>query len=619
MNVERLRMSLRRSREVPSLEAAVELGVLPADALRRLEDAGEDPTAEALVRRGLVSPGDLGRLRRWAEQLERAALLALRLPAGAPAEVFNRLRVPGALVGRYVKVERLGEGGMGTVHRAWDTDLSRWVALKLLTAARDAEARERFLREARTAARLDHPGIVTVYDAGQDGEECYIAMKLVEGRSLHGSRPAPREAARLIREAALAVHDAHLRGIVHRDLKPGNLLLDRSGRVFVSDFGIAREIRVDTRLTASGSLLGTPAYMAPEQARDDRSAVGPATDVYALGATLYELVAGAPPFQDDNLYELLTKVVQEEPPPLAGDRELAIVAAHCLEKDPALRYASAEALAEDLRRYLEGEPLAARPPGLLERVRRAVLRRPLRTAAPALVLLLLLALGGWSLTAVARRAEAERAADRAWDEAQGHFARKDYGRTMEAIGVYLSVRPGSDAARHLRAECERALEDQRKEAGLKKSVAEAAELQRRAVEHVKEAKALWRVRTARREQWEQLLEAALEAADAASARCPGLPGGPHIRGEVLQARGRWREAIAAFDAALAVDPALPEAYFRRGLCRLALYAEERSKRDGAPAAELHKSAALADLRKYAALRGLEEDADPEVRHARAAI
>ncbi len=593
MNVDRILGSLREAKDARSIEIGVEAGVIPEE----LRGTAEFISPETLVRRGVLTPTELARLRRWTEHLERALLVSRRLPSSTPEEVLLRLRVPGALFGKYVLVSSIGSGGMGAVHRAWDTELSRWVALKMLSESEDKESRARFVREARAVAGLDHPGIIPVYEAGQVEGDFYIAMKLIEGSSLRGMRPKPHEAAKLLRDAARAVHAAHERGIIHRDLKPANLLLESSGRIYVSDFGIAHEIRVDTRLTASGCLLGTPAYMAPEQARGELAQIGAPTDVYSLGVTLYELLAGGPPFQDENLYELMKRVIEEDPvrvrtlsPELDVDLETIVM--RCLEKEPARRYPTALALAEDLERYLAGEPVAARSPGLPYHLKKRLGKNPLRTISLGVAIIgLAAAVVVLSLRLVSSRAE------RAVQE-------------QHALQLKAAIQ---------------------KETRLKRNIAEASELLRRALEQVKDAKALWRVRTSRREQWERLFDSALEITDAAIAKYPDLPGGPYTRGEILQARGRWSEAIDALTRAIELEPTLPEAWYRRGLCHLELYSQALSEQPSdsstrkASSSEAsrraraapHKQRALADLRRHAVLRGRKDD--PESRYAQAAI
>jgi len=264
-------------------------------------------------------------------------------------------------VGNHRLESLLGRGGMGEVWKARDEKLGRWVALKRLTL-QDPEDARRFQREAQTAASLDHPGIAAIYEVG-DG---WIAMQLIDGGTL---KPGP-DAVRQVRDAAVAVGFAHGKGIVHRDLKPANIMVERDGRVFVMDFGLARSVRAASSLTVSGALLGTPAYMSPEQARGERAT--PASDVWSLGATLYEITAGRLPFVGADLVDVLMKIVSDDPAPLPGN--LGALVRKCLEKDPARRYPHAGALAADLDRCLRGDPVAARPAGALDHLKRRVAR-----------------------------------------------------------------------------------------------------------------------------------------------------------------------------------------------------------------------------------------------------
>ena len=324
---------------------------------------------------------------------------------------------PSTLVSeRYELRGVLGRGGMGVVYDAWDRELERAVALKTLPrgAALSDEARERFVQEAKAAARLSHPHIASVYDATPEA----IAMQKIRGRTLAELLPLPpRLLAALLRDAALAIHYAHEQGVVHRDLKPANLMVEDGARphVFVTDFSLAKRYEVASGLSASGSVVGTPAYMAPEQAAGRGKEVGPRSDVYGLGATLWAALAGRPPFEEQDLYALLARVVADEPRPLRVvapdvDRDLETIVAKCMAKDPARRYGSALALAGDLDRFLRGEPIEARPASYLYRARRFATRRraPLVAAAGALVLaaLVLVPVALWQ---GARRASAERA------------------------------------------------------------------------------------------------------------------------------------------------------------------------------------------------------------------
>jgi tetratricopeptide (TPR) repeat protein len=308
---------------------------------------------------------------------------------------------PGSQLGPYRITGELGRGGMGVVYRALDPRLQREVALKTISGLADEETIERFMLEARATARLKHPGIVSVLGAEIHSGTRVLVLELVEGRSLAraiaaaGPLPA-REAAALVRDVALAVEAAHAVGIIHRDLKPANVLIGPDGRPRLTDFGLARDAQGPRDLTATGETLGTPAYMSPEQALADAATIGPATDVYGLGAVLYEALAGRPPFQGPSGMAILRAVIEETPlAPSVHRRSRGLAAVHAdveticlkaLEKEPARRYPTAAALAADLSRFLEGEPIAARPSSLGARAWRRVRRHP------ALAAFLLLAL-----------------------------------------------------------------------------------------------------------------------------------------------------------------------------------------------------------------------------------
>ncbi len=293
-------------------------------------------------------------------------------------------------VGRFECKERLGSGGYGDVWKAWDPSVGRWVALKLLKGADDPERRARFEREAHLAAALEHPGIAGIFEVGEHDGRPFLAMQFVPGVSLSGWKGDPREAARIIEDAARAVHFANGRAVIHRDLKPANIMLGESGRVFVLDFGLARPLDAPG-LTASGMVVGTPSYMAPEQARGE--ATEARADVYALGATLYELLTGRVPFEASNVLDTLMKVIEEDA--VAPRRlnpsvspELEAITQRCLEKEPSRRYRSAGALADDLARWRAGEPIEARPPSLRQRLGRVARRRRALVIAASIVVVL---------------------------------------------------------------------------------------------------------------------------------------------------------------------------------------------------------------------------------------
>jgi len=529
-----------------------------------------------------------------------ASAAARELPPDAAAAA----QTPGNLMGRYIRVRKLGEGGMGEVWRAWDRDLLRWVALKFLRYDSLSEL-TRFQREARTIAKLAHPNIAAIYDVGDHAGKPYIAMQFIEGPTLNSfPRTDRRLLVQLVRDACLGVHHAHENGIIHRDLKPHNIIVEGKEaptskstrslnsrsigpafRPYVVDFGLAKEAAVESKLSGAGNIVGTPAYMSPEQVRGPGGKLDARTDVYSLGVTLYELCAGRTPFRGSDPYELFKKIVEKDPPPVRKynpdvEVDLENILLRCLEKEPARRYATAFELAEDLDRFLNEEPVLARSSGLMYRMRKRVRKNALLSTA---LFATVLVVGGGSALWVRERVDRER-------------------------------------------------ERRQEEAG-RREVLDAAELNRRALESVKEAKELWRVRTSGRAQWEKLFKEAETLVRSALDKHPGLAAGHYTLGEIRQAQGSWQEAIQSFDRALALDPTMPGAWYRLGLCRLELYSEimigpgiieiNLPEKEGfalrAARAEPHKNAAIEAFRRYAQLRGLKEESSPVFRSSQAAI
>lgn len=322
----------------------------------------------------------------------------------------------------YEVLDEIGRGGMGVVYRARQLGLGRIVALKRMHAlSPSAEERSRFRREAESIARLIHPNIVQVFDFGEQDQVPFLALEYVDGRTLaqrlSAHPPSPRQAAELVEILARAVDCAHRAGIIHRDLKPGNILLAEEpsspqswGIPKITDFGLARTVDAVSH-TVSGMIQGTPGYMAPEQITATAAAIGPAVDIYSLGAILYENLAGRPPFRAAGILETLHLASTTDPLPLRRlvpdvPRDLETIAEKCLDKIPARRYACAGALADDLRRYLEGQPIQARPAGLLERFWKWSRRRPAVAALIAAGLVSVLA-AATGLVVHQRRLEAE--------------------------------------------------------------------------------------------------------------------------------------------------------------------------------------------------------------------
>jgi eukaryotic-like serine/threonine-protein kinase len=303
----------------------------------------------------------------------------------------------------YELLGSLGRGGMGIVYKARQVSLNRIVALKMILSGEHAnpDALNRFYKEAKAVARLQHPNIVQIYEIGHSGDHPYFSLEYLEGGCLqeqiaHISR-TPRQTAQLMETLARAVYYAHRQGIIHRDLKPANILLAADGTPKITDFGLAKQVEDDSSQTRTGAILGTPAYMAPEQARG-WGVIGPAADIYSLGAVFYDLLTGRPPFEGITALDTLQMVQSHEPVPPQRHQpsiptDLQTICLKCLHKAPAGRYLTAQDLADDLRRFLDGQPIQARPTPLWERVLKWVRRRPAQAAllaAGAAVLLTLI-------------------------------------------------------------------------------------------------------------------------------------------------------------------------------------------------------------------------------------
>jgi serine/threonine-protein kinase len=361
----------------------------------------------------------------------RAGLDALFPPSGeTPLRPAEEIPAPPQIPG-YVIEGVLGRGGMGIVYRARHLRLNRLVALKMSLAGSTRERREseRFKREAEAVAGLRHPNIAQLYDAGEVDGHPYFTMEIVEGGSLAkkiaGTPQPARAAAQLVATLSGAVQAAHACAIVHRDLKPGNVLLAADGTPKISDFGLARRLDDGAGLTQSGVAVGTPSYMAPEQAEGRPDATGPAVDIYALGAILYELLTGRPPFQGENAAATMYLVTTRDPVPPSrlnpnAPRDLETICLKCLHKLPARRYSTAQELADDLGRFLEGKPVRARPVGVVERALKWARRHP--TAALLTAVLLFALVAGIGTVVWVRQQEDDRRAAKDRQEGQARAA-----------------------------------------------------------------------------------------------------------------------------------------------------------------------------------------------------
>jgi eukaryotic-like serine/threonine-protein kinase len=486
-------------------------------------------------------------------------------PPAKPSEPPCLPNIPG-----YEVLSTLGQGGMGVVYLARQLSLNRRVALKMIGAGAHANARQlaRFHLEAEMLASLQHPHIVQVHEVGEHDGCPYMALEFVAGGALDqhlAGQPQPaRPAAQLVQTLARAMHCAHQRGIIHRDLKPANVLVTRDGTPKITDFGLAKRLEEDSN-TCTGTILGTPSYMAPEQAAGKVKEVGPLADVYALGALLYEMLTGKPPFLAESPMATVQQVTSQDPEPPSRccpgvPRDLETICLKCLAKDPRQRYASAEALAEDLRRFLADESIQARPATRTERLRKWVRRRPAWAAVVLMTSLAALALvAGGLWHGVRLRAERDRTAvnyeraERNFDRARGAVDQM----LTEVSEEVLAEEPHMEQKR--RALLDKALtfykellEEKSSDPALRQGTAMA----------YKRVADIYRLLGSENKAEENYRQAIALLGPLAAA-CPQdsvfrqqLADCHNFRGEVLRQTHRPREAREAYDAALRIQEEL---------------------------------------------------------------
>jgi tetratricopeptide (TPR) repeat protein len=516
----------------------------PEDSQAPITTVANEPRTPTVASTEAIAPAAAGRVG------SRGAMPA--------AEVAIAQKDPSRRVAHYVLLEELGRGGMGVVYRAWDTRLGRYVALKMVIdpLGNQAGQIERLQVEAMAAARLRHPAIVSIYDVGEHEGKPFVAMELIDGTSfeaeLLAGKSDPLVCAKLIRDIALALEHAHRSGVVHRDVKPENVIIDRAGKPHLMDFGLAREQQSLERLTLPGSVLGTPAYMAPEQARGDTQAQGPHTDIYALGASLYRSLAGRPVFDAPSLQGFLLKIQRDEPIPIRTlvpgvPRDLETIALRCLQKEPARRYPTAQAVADELGRFLRHEPIVARPIGSLERATLWVRRNPLLGTAVLCVFAALLTTVLLAVFIVRQRLEDDRrlaalAAEQKKAEEEARAGQETRERNRREAIERLHLAQAKRAARDL----DGALADLNKAIALDPlDVAALAERYSLEVEKKDQDGALGDL--------DRLIE--LDPNDLARVRA---------RAELHRTRNEREKALADYDRAIEIDPTDAASFRLRG-------------------------------------------------------
>jgi serine/threonine-protein kinase len=529
--------------------------------------------------------------------------------------------------GRFEVQATLGEGASSVVYRAWDRQLKRAVALKVMRPwGAGTAARERFLREARTLAGLVHPNVVTVYDAGEDAGGLYIVMELVPGRPLSellGGRGAELDAmVALLEKVARGLGLAHERGIVHRDVKPSNILVTEWGEPKIADFGLAKMVEPTVELTRSGATVGTPAYMAPEQAQGRVKDVSARTDVYALGVILYEMATGRRPHDGGSPEELLRRIAESDPP---SPRELnpriaraiETICGKAMQKESAARYASAREFADDLRRYLEDEAIHARPAPLASRIWRRVVRH--RAVAAPLSVLAAVALGLGVYAVVVNRRDAQLAQERLAEAVR--LERGD--RLEEARDAYRAALALDARVVAAREGLERTAAELKRRAAMLEERPRAMERALRLLEEGRPA-----LERARRylacpevsyEELVQRVDAAQSRFEQAVSAAPEMALAHHLLGRAWELKGYDDRAETCWRKAIALDPNLRPARYRLGrrlMVRaylMTLGPSERHVDDRQPAAKAIAEEAAREMEEVTARAGpLDDPIDAEL-------
>jgi tetratricopeptide (TPR) repeat protein len=420
--------------------------------------------ADQAVSRGLISPEQRDHAHLMAKTSGKSVTDALVELGLVTPEVARELAEFRQKFGRYELQKEVGRGGMGIVYRAWQPDLKRIVAIKIVTSTSEEDLK-RFRREAETAAKLSHPNIAPIYEVGSEDNRPFIAMAFIDGRTLTKAEVSMQRKVEALRDAARALHAAHQQGIIHRDVKPDNIMIDRTGRAFIMDFGLAKSIKPGSSLTMGGIVMGTPSYMSPEQAQGRIRAMTPRSDVYSLGATLYEVLTGLPPFIAEDFMTVLLMVLKDDPEPPRNRRpgipaDLETICLKALQKVPGHRYGTAADFADDIDRWLGNEPILARRSGALSRATQRLRRQPLLVAA--VLLLAAISTGAIVLIVRANRKVTDTTAENEREREAMKKARPIYDRGLSLLdraeSLAMRDEAGSiEAARQALAEFDEAV------------------------------------------------------------------------------------------------------------------------------------------------------------------
>ncbi len=585
---------------------ALDRGLISRGQLDECLKTADTPTTSVLVSRGLLTSDQVAHLR--TEITRRLASEAPTLPTPpskpvarkdadeTPPEVRAAIKAGAKRIGKYQVVRELGRGGMGAVHQAWDATLRRWVALKVLLNLGGHEEIARFRREAQSAATLSHPGIIGVYEIGQHGDTPYIAMEFVQGRTLSGEGLSIPQACEIMIAVARAVDHAHHRGIIHRDLKPQNIMVDETGQVRVMDFGLAKPLRGRSNVTVAGTIVGTPSYMPPEQADGRILEVDHRSDIYSLGAVLYELLTRRPPFAGKTVLETLTLVVERDavvPSKINPDvpRDLETIVLRALDKDKTRRYPSAEAFARDLERFLKGQAIEAKRLSIAAQVSRTLRRQRLAWLGGTTAVVAIAA-GAWFL---GRSSPPDVAPFLAAADAK--LAAGDLDGALTDVRTAETLVPGSSGKR-LRSTLDRKAQRDEETARSRKAAEDKAGSRERA-----------------RDAAQPELDAGRELVE--KARLDLYKGGA----DLSKMRATLEEAARHFTKALEIFPGYPEARLGRAQARALQKRPEEAVRDlglaietlpGYPAALLARGQILLDrYMAYILPAGWRRDDAPE--------